>query len=640
MTLHISNDGLKVLLVGQPNVGKSCLLNAIVGPTVTISNYPGTTVETIQAEKVIQNVPFTFVDSPGIYTLNDSSEDERATKQALLSVDTDVAVIVLDACSLERGLYFALQILESGTKNVIAINFIEDALKKGIIVNYETLSRLLCVPVVPFNPFTKRGVDELIDRIINVEKTESDVFSVVYDDYIEEALSEIILKDIDTSLPRRFAALRILEEDDDFLHLVNEASLKNIKTKIQQNHTNIAEDIMRIRYGTASFLAFQGTRIIARENKKENVNTSLKIDWWLLHRICGPILTVLFFAGLFYVLLIVGGQIEEFIMTVSEDIISQIPTDGNFLSQMLVDGLTGVAAGIAVALPYVFLFYIILGITEDIGLLPRFVVNIQRILRFFHIPERGFICLMLGLGCTVPAISSTRIIKKREQRVSLIFLFAFVPCSSRLGIIFGIVAFYGGNELLIPFLVTIGISMLLWMGIMKIVTKDNLDPILLELPVYRKPMMKNVVQKSWLRMKDFVIVVIPLLVVGGVVYSFIDQIGITSVVVAPFAFITEDLLGLPAKTIIPILFGFIQKDLTGAMLISAIGGNIMTVLSPLQLLTFGLVTSIGMPCIIVLPAMQKEIGWKDTLVILISMSLLSLIIASTAWRVLSLLGLG
>ncbi|MCK4568242.1 MAG: 50S ribosome-binding GTPase, partial [Candidatus Thorarchaeota archaeon] len=181
MTLHISNDGLKVLLVGQPNVGKSCLLNAIVGPTVTISNYPGTTVETIQAEKVIQNVPFTFVDSPGIYTLNDSSEDERATKQALLSVDTDVAVIVLDACSLERGLYFALQILESGTKNVIAINFIEDALKKGIIINYETLSRLLCVPVVPFNPFTKRGVDELIDRIINVEKTESDVFSVVYD---------------------------------------------------------------------------------------------------------------------------------------------------------------------------------------------------------------------------------------------------------------------------------------------------------------------------------------------------------------------------------------------------------------------------------------------------------------------------
>jgi ferrous iron transport protein B len=325
-------------------------------------------------------------------------------------------------------------------------------------------------------------------------------------------------------------------------------------------------------------------------------------------------------------------------MTASEDLIALIPADGGFLTQVLIDGLTGVTAGIAMALPYVFLFYIILGLTEDIGLLPRFVVNVQRTLRFFHIPERGFISLMLGLGCTVPAVTSTRIMRECDQRVRLIFLYAFVPCSSRLGIILGVVAFYGGDRLVLPLFATLGMAALFWLLIMRMLSKDELDPILLELPAYRRPMISNVAHKSWLRMREFVVVVIPLLILGGVAYSLIVQLGVTAALIGPFAFVTEGLLGLPAETIIPILFGFVQKDLTGAMLVSVLGGDVAAVMTPLQLFTFGVVTSIGIPCMIVLPAMAREIGWKNTFVIFATTSLFSLAVASTVWRIALLFG--
>ncbi len=638
MTASQGKKTLKVVLVGQPNVGKSCLLNALVGPCVTISNYPGTTVETTQAKREIGGTSFIFVDSPGTYSLSDRSEDERATKHALLSNDMDVAVIVLDACSLERGLYFALQVIESGVKTVIAMNFIEDAIEKGITIEYDRLGRLLGVPVVPFNPFTKRGLDNLIDEIRNASRLQSATIDVLYDDHIESVISMLIEEGLDISLPTRFVALRILEEDKDFLHLVNKTTMKRITDKISKDCLRITEDIARMRYGTASFLATQGTKIIHRETRKKEVIDSLRIDRWLLHRFGGPAFTLLFFSALFYTLLVVGGAIQCLLMTVSEDLIALIPVDGGFLTQMLIDGLTGVTAGVAMALPYVFLFYIILGLTEDIGLLPRFVVNVQRTLRFFHIPERGFISLMLGLGCTVPAVTSTRIIRERDQRVRLIFLYAFVPCSSRLGIILGVVAFYGGDRLVLPLFATLGIAALFWLLIMRILSKDKLDPILLELPTYRRPMISNIAHKSWLRMREFVVVVIPLLILGGVMYSLIDQLGGTAVLIGPFAFVTEGLLGLPAETIIPILFGFVQKDLTGAMLVSVLGGDVAAVMTPLQMFTFGVVTSIGIPCMIVLPAMSREIGWKNTFVIFVTTGLFSLVVASTAWRIALLFG--
>ncbi len=161
---------LKILLIGQPNVGKSSLLNAIVGPRVTVSNYPGTTVEVTKAKKKINNTEIEFVDTPGIYSISDRSEEEKVTKRVLFEEEADGAIVIADAISLERSLYMALQILEAKIPTIMALNFVEDAKKRGIEIDCEKLEKILHIPVIPINPLTKKGIDRIVDAVLKIKK--------------------------------------------------------------------------------------------------------------------------------------------------------------------------------------------------------------------------------------------------------------------------------------------------------------------------------------------------------------------------------------------------------------------------------------------------------------------------------------
>ncbi|MEA1957765.1 MAG: FeoB small GTPase domain-containing protein, partial [Euryarchaeota archaeon] len=154
---------LRIILVGQPNVGKSCLLNALVGPEVIVSNYPGTTVEVTTAEKTVAGEEMVFLDSPGIYSISDRSEEEKVTEKALFEEEIDGAIIIADSVSLERSLYLAFQVLEAEIPVVIALNFVESAEKKGIRIAHKKLSEILGAPVIPLNPLKKWGIDELVN---------------------------------------------------------------------------------------------------------------------------------------------------------------------------------------------------------------------------------------------------------------------------------------------------------------------------------------------------------------------------------------------------------------------------------------------------------------------------------------------
>ncbi|MCK4238286.1 MAG: ferrous iron transporter B, partial [Candidatus Lokiarchaeota archaeon] len=307
--------------------------------------------------------------------------------------------------------------------------------------------------------------------------------------------------------------------------------------------------------------------------------------------------------------------------------------DFSFLN-LLREGLAGGFAGIAIALPYVLLFYLILGFTEDIGLLPRFVVNIEKIFAFFGLPSKSFITMILGVGCTVPAITSTRIIHQKSDRLKTAFLLAFIPCSSRIGIIMGVIGFYGGFIIALATFGTIFIAMMIWAFIMKWIMKAMPEPMLIELPAYRRPIINNVFSKSWLRMKSFIYVVIPLLIGGGIIYSILDQLGVTMLIIEPFRPFMEIVFNLPGETIVPLVFGFVQKDLTGAMLLSVfeIEDGLLP-LTNIQLYTFGLASCIGVPCIIALGTMFKEYGLKNSLITLFSMILYGTFISNIAWRV-------
>lgn len=625
-------ENLKILLIGQPNVGKSSLLNALVGPRVTVSNYPGTTVEVTKAKKKINNTGIEFVDTPGIYSISDRSEEEKVTEKALFEEEVDGVIVIADATSLERSLYMMLQILEAQIPIVLVLNFIEDARKRGIKIDCEKLEKYLNIPVVPINPLTKRGISKLVDAILKIREATKQSFKIEYNDHIEKAIDKISVQ-VKGRLPKRFVVLRVLEEDEDFYkYLENKEIIKEAKRSLKE-HPKVAEDVSITRYGTALFIAEKVTQIVHLKKEKK---LQKGLDNVLFHKIWGLLSSGLFFLAIFGILLYLGNLIQGILMGWTESLLSYFGTAEHSITAMiLVQGLTGLAAGVSIALPYVFLFYLILGLLEDIGILSRFIVNAERFFKKLGLPGKSFIPLALGLGCTAPATRATRILSSKKEQFCTASLFAFVPCSSRIAIIMGIVGFYGGIKLAFSVFATLFVAGLIWaFGIKKAIHIKS-EPLLLELPPYRKPLIKNVLAKSWIRMKDFVYIVIPLLVLGGIAYGTLNTAGLINVIVKPLSLITT-WLGLPAATIIPLVFGFLQKDLTGAMLLSVLGSKISLALTPLQIYTFGIASTIGIPCIIALGMLTREFGFKKAIVLTITSIAYGLLFAGLVWRIISI----
>jgi len=620
----------KILLIGQPNVGKSSLLNALVGPRVVVSNYPGTTVEITKAKKRFNKTEIEFVDTPGIYSISDRSEEEKVTENALFE-ENDGAIVIADAISLERSLYMALQILEAKIPTILALNFVEDAEKKGIRIDYEKLKGVLQIPVIPINPLTKKGIDKLVDTVTKIKSVSKTSFTVEYDDHIESAIDEISSQIKETDISKRFISVRTLEGDEDFFKfLKNEDVIRKAKKKLNY-HPKVEEDITITRYGTASFIAEKVTQITPLLEQEKNLQD--EIDRILLHKIGGPLTTVAFLFATFGGLLYLGNLIQGFLTGVTESLLSSIATaEHSVLTMVLVNGLTGIAIGVSIALPYVFLFYLLLGLLEDIGILSRFIVNAEIFLKGLGLPGKAFIPLALGLGCTAPATRATRVLVSKEEQFHTASLFAFVPCSSRIAIIMGIVGFYGGMKLALSVFITSFVAGLIWaFGIKKVFKKQN-EPLLLELPPYRKPLIENVLAKSWIRMKGFVYLVIPLLALGGVTYGILDMLNLTNIIIEPLSPITV-WLGLPNETVIPIIFGFLQKDLTGTMLLSVLGSEISLALNNLQIYTFGVATTIGIPCIIALGMLIKEFGFKKAILLTVTSMVYGILFAGLAWRI-------
>jgi ferrous iron transport protein B len=628
-------DNLKVLLIGQPNVGKSSLLNSLVGPRVTVSNYPGTTVEVTKAKKRFNNTKIEFVDTPGIYSISDRTEEEKVTEKAIFEEESDAVIVVADATSLERSLYMTLQILEAQISAVLALNFVEDATKKGIKIDYEKLGGILHIPIVPINPLTKRGIDQLVDTVINIRNVPKGIFTIEYDDHIESVIDKVFSQVKDTSLHKRFVSLRILEGDDDFFKfLKNDSVILEAKESLK-HHPKGAEDIAITRYGTAAFIAEKVTQIAPILEKEKNWQED--VDRILLHKIGGPLATALLLLAIFGVLLFLGNLMQGFLTGLTESLLSSVAAaEPSVVTVLLVNGLTGIALGVSIALPYVFLFYLLLGLLEDVGLLSRFIVNTEIFFKKMGLPGKAFIPLALGLGCTAPATRATRILSSEEEQFYTASLFAFVPCSSRIAIIMGVVGFYGGVSLALSVFATSFVAGLIWAFGIKRVVRIESEPLLLELPPYRKPLIKNVLAKSWIRMKDFVYIVIPLLALGGIAYGLLDLSGVTNIVVAPLSPIAA-WLGLPSETVIPILFGFLQKDLTGAMLLSVLGSEISLALNALQIYTFGVATTIGIPCIIALGMLSKEFGFKRAILLTITSIVYGALVAGLAWRIISII---
>jgi len=621
---------LRMLLVGQPNVGKSLFLNTLTGAKVIVSNYPGTTVDVTEGRTKVGDELWEFIDTPGIYSLTPSSEEEKVTYRLILEGNYDFVIHILDALALERNLIISLQLAELGVPFMIAVNFYEEALKKGMEIDLKALEELLGVPVVVINPF-KKEIEKLKNAFKSVGKSN---YSIQYDDHIEEMI-EIIEREIDYEgkFSKRGIAVKILEEGDMVCRLLNLNKFENLKERYKTVHPNMTKDIVITRAGYAFYIS---QKILThREEKANKLNL---LDNFILNNPIGSAvfsLSVLslIFLGLFYIggwfQDALGNLFEEYIESLSAYLSAYHP----LLDVLVTNAFIGLAAGISIAVPYVGIFYIFLTFMEDTGLLSRFIIALNGLMSRLNLPAKSIIPLMLGFGCSVPAIKSTRVLSNFKDRFKVAILYSVVPCSSRNAILFGVVGHYAGMGYLVLIYLTLLIVFIITSKILGIVISKEKLPVVEEMPPYRMPVVRNLLVKAWVRMEDFVKVVIPLLIAGGILYGMLEYYDLTAFIVKPFRFLTVNWLGLPANTIIPLLYGFLQKDLVIAMLANAMGTyDFGAVLSKLQIFTFGLASSIQIPCMIAFGMLIKEFGLKRALIVTISDFIYGMLIAGLIYR--------
>ena len=634
--MNDSGKRVRFALIGQPNVGKSALFTRLTGVGVISSNYPGTTVEFEEGTVTRNGVTVSVHDLPGTFGLSGNSDDEKVVLRDLHSFENDSLVVVMDSTNLENGLVLCFECLELGLPTIVALTKIDVARKKYRI-DTDKLSEMLGVPVIAVSSKTSEGVDALADAVCEGKAKISNL-RIEYDPMIEKAIDAISDVLEDTRFSIRGSAVKMMENSHEFnIHaddqIVRSAGLLR-KLFSDENGQSMAVSIASSRYS-------ESRRMIEACVSERDVEPSLseRISDLTITPVTGiPILAGICLLIVFAIVEL-GSILDSVVNGAYDALIGTALIDfgqgfGDFWGAVFT-GIDGsIRAILSLVIPYIMVFYIILGILEDSGYLTRAVVLLDKVMHHFGLHGGAFIPMIVGIGCNVPAIMAIRTIKSRREKIILSCMVVMaVPCSAQIAIIMGATGAYSGfvyTLLIFGILVLIGSLTGIVLNRFMKYEPSNLA---MELPDLAIPSVKNVLSKMWNRVKDFFYVAFPLLVVGSVVLEILLQFDLLRYVVDPLSPITVGMLGLPAVCSIAFLVGILRKEMALGMLAILAGGIPLTeFMTPDQFVVFGTVMAIYMPCVATLVTMWHEIGWKETMAVSI-VSITIAILAGTGVRI-------
>jgi len=542
---------MKILLMGNPNVGKSVVFSRLTGVKVIASNYPGTTVSYTRGFMKLGGEEAEVVDVPGTYTLEPTSEAEEIALQMLNS--GDMVVNVVDATNLERNLYLTLQLLERNIPVVVALNMWDDTEHRGIHIDLDRLRELLRVPVIPTVAVTGQGIKELVESIPRA--TSPDTAARSHDE--RWATIGTITDQVQ----------RITHRHHTWLERLGDVSVKPL-----------TGGIMALAVLASAFwvIRFIGESLIGYVLEPLFDNLWAPVILRLSDLLGG--------AGFFHDILIgkiVGGEV-------------------NFVGSF---GLltTGLFVPFGMVLPYIVSFYLVLGLLEDTGYLPRLAVLMDTIMHRLGLHGYAIIPTLLGLGCNVPAVLATRILESKRQRfIAATLISIAIPCAALQAMIFGLVGERGGQYVAIVY----GTLFIVWviLGIIINRLSKGFSPeLLIEIPPYRLPQWQTVLQKLWMRTSGFLREAIPIILAAVLVINILYVLGIFETITNFTAPVVTGLLGLPKEAVTAIVIGFLRKDV-------ALGMLAPLALSAKQLVVGSVVLAMFFPCIATFIVLLRELG--------------------------------
>lgn len=658
---------LTIGFVGNPNCGKTTLFNAYTGANLKVANWPGVTVEKKEGSFRFHNKEFTLVDLPGAYSLTSYTMEEQVTRQYILSDDVDVIIDVADASSLERNLYLTLQLIELGKPVVLALNMMDIVEKRGMEIDLHRLPEMLGIPVVPVSARRKTGLDILMHAAEHHKDGESDVklvhhhdenedtqqtqqhphkhhseYAMVYSDEIEDKIDVLIplLKEKYPDLENyRWHALKLLEHDKEVMErypvecpeILGRSYEKEI---INQKYDFIDEIVQEV--------------LVGREKKAELTD---KVDSLLTHKWLGLPIFLLIMALVFFLTFTVGdwlkGYFEQGLEWVSGLAAGGLESAhvAPPVTSLLVDGIIAGVGGILTFLPNIFILFLALAFLEDSGYMARVAYVMDGIMGKLGLSGRAFIPMILGFGCTVPALMASRALENRKDRFKVMLVTPFMSCSARLPIyVLFSGLFFGKYAMLAAYsMYVLGLAVAIFCAFLFHVLgkKDAAESnaLLIELPEYKAPSARTIAIYVWEKVKDYLTKAGTTIFIASIIMWFLLNFGVSGYVtdmsetfgsalgrlIVPFfspiglgfwQMVVALIAGISAKEVVvsscAVLFGVsnINSAAGQAAMLSALSGIGFTGLNAYCLMTFSL---LYVPCAATLATIKKESGsWAWT----------------------------
>lgn len=560
---------IKVGFIGNPNCGKTTLFNAFTGANLKVANWPGVTVEKKEGTTTYKGDTFKLIDLPGIYSLTSYTMEEKVSRECILSDDVDVIVDVVDASSLERNLYLTLQLIELGKPVILALNMMDIVEERGMEIDLHRLPEMLGIPAIPVSARKKTGLSILLhaiahhkdyaqqskfihhhhDRTPKHHHNHHHEYAMVYSDEIEDKI-DLIQDEFDKHYPesnlKRWHAIKILENDSEVLKR-HPLDLTHILTK------NYEAEIINQKY---DFIEEIIKEVLVNKVQKEE--RTEKIDFYLTHKIWGLPIFLGIMALVFFFTFTIGdwlkGYFEIFLEFFSGNVSHLLASvhASDMVISLIVDGIISGVGGILTFLPNIFILFLALAFLEDSGYMSRVAFVMDDIMSKLGLSGRAFIPLLLGFGCSVPAIMASRALEHKKDRLKTILVTPFMSCSARLPIyVLFSQMFFPKHAMLVSYsmyLIGIIVAILTAYIISKFDGSKAEHALLIELPEYKTPNAHTIAIYVWEKVKDYLTKAGTVIFIASVIMWILLNFGPTGYVTD----ITQSFGSMIGKFIVPV----------------------------------------------------------------------------------------